>query len=131
MKTCNSCGTLFEPYSKKGAKCRPCKQQYDREYHLSRSSESKATKIALNKKRQEKLKAAIHTIKKQNGCTFCAEDEPICLDFHHLDPTEKDINVSDALKRGWTVERMQKEIDKCITVCSNCHRKVHAGLIRV
>lgn len=131
MKTCNSCGESFEPYSKKGSKCRPCKREYDREYHRKRSPEARQQKLVSNKNRQDNLKTELNDYKRKAGCKFCSEDEPICLDFHHLDPKEKDINLSDALRKGWTFERMKKEIDKCIIVCSNCHRKVHAGIIRV
>ena len=46
------------------------------------------------------------------------------LEFHHLNPEEKDFSISSA---GTTrsFERIKKEIDKCILVCANCHREIH------
>ena len=46
------------------------------------------------------------------------------LDFHHLNPLEKDFSISST---GTTksFERITKELDKCILVCANCHREIH------
>lgn len=47
------------------------------------------------------------------------------LDFHHLDPGEKDFQIS----RGLTnLAQMVPELQKCALLCSRCHREVHAGL---
>lgn len=49
------------------------------------------------------------------------------LEFHHLDPNEKDFGVSaKGLTRPW--EKIKIEIDKCILVCSNCHKEIHNEL---
>jgi transcriptional regulator of aromatic amino acid metabolism len=45
------------------------------------------------------------------------------LDFHHVDPSGKDLNVS-AIKNT-AFEKIIPELDKCILVCSNCHREIH------
>ena len=45
------------------------------------------------------------------------------LDFHHLDPKEKDFNIGNGHTRSW--DRLKKELDKCILVCANCHREIH------
>jgi hypothetical protein len=61
------------------------------------------------------------------GCMVCGEMDPVCLDFHHRDPATKE----HALSRLWTStaseERIRDEISKCVILCSNCHRKHHAG----
>lgn len=63
------------------------------------------------------------------GCFFCEEFEPICLDAHHVDPTLKKFEISAALKNVVSINNFKLELQKCICVCSNCHRKIHAGLI--
>ena len=50
------------------------------------------------------------------------------LEFHHLDPTKKDFSISH-LKRFTFNQIVTSELDKCILVCSNCHREIHAGLV--
>lgn len=63
---------------------------------------------------------------KNKGCSFCPETEHACLDFHHKDPSQKDFEIAGAVRTWGYIEN---EIKKCILVCSNCHRKIHAGLI--
>ena len=44
------------------------------------------------------------------------------MDLDHRDPSMKEIQPALIVNRGWSVERAQKELDKCDAVCSNCHR---------
>lgn len=57
------------------------------------------------------------------GYSACYE----ALDFHHLDPTQKDTKVSSM--RYWTMEKAKVELDKCIILCANCHREEHYGVV--
>ncbi len=67
---------------------------------------------------------------KGGKCAFC--DYNRCqnaLDFHHLDAKAKEFGISrDGITRSW--EKTKKELDKCILVCSNCHREIHAGILQ-
>lgn len=59
------------------------------------------------------------------ACKVCGYDRCIAaFDFHHLSAQEKDFNVSS--KSSWATIR--PELDKCVLLCSTCHREVHAGL---
>jgi len=64
------------------------------------------------------------------GCAFCNERAGVCLDFHHIDPKTKEITIGSD-KRGVSWERVNEEILKCVVLCANCHRKVHAGMLAV
>lgn len=58
-------------------------------------------------------------------CTLCPYDKcPAAFDFHHLDAAEKDFEIS--AKTVWD-EALEAELRKCVLLCSNCHREVHAG----
>lgn len=51
-------------------------------------------------------------------------------DFHHLVPGEKDFHLGD--KNATTKwETIEKELEKCILVCANCHRTIHSGDIEL
>jgi hypothetical protein len=69
----------------------------------------------------------IALIKRTNGCKICGEDEPVCLDFHHLNPAEKDFSLGRAW--GFSEVKLKAEMEKCIIVCKNCHAKIHAGIL--
>ncbi len=60
-------------------------------------------------------------------CTKCGYDKcKSALDLHHLDPLEKDVHVSSMWT--YTETRILAEIKKCVVLCANCHREVHAGI---
>lgn len=63
---------------------------------------------------------------RSKGCAFCPEKEAICLDAHHLGG-DKDFML--ARRRDYGIEKIKQELQKCICVCANCHRKIHAGII--
>ena len=51
------------------------------------------------------------------------------LEFHHLDPKEKDVNIGTMLSRQKSFDQMKIELDKCILLCSNCHKEEHERLL--
>lgn len=62
------------------------------------------------------------------SCQLCGYNKSIqALDFHHVNPQEKKFNFNDNANRSWFHTR--NEIAKCVLLCANCHREVHAGLI--
>jgi hypothetical protein len=66
---------------------------------------------------------------KGGECECCGYKRCVsALEFHHKDPKEKDFNISG---KSYSIERLKKEIDKCILVCSNCHSEIHEGLIKI
>lgn len=44
------------------------------------------------------------------------------LEFHHINPIEKDFTIAG---KSYSYERLKKEADKCIMICSNCHIEIH------
>lgn len=81
--------------------------------------------VAEVARRKKELRAWFREFKKGLKCSVCGEDHPACIDFHHKDPSKKEIIVSQCYNRGWSIERTKKEIDKCQVVCRNCHAKIH------
>jgi hypothetical protein len=50
-------------------------------------------------------------------------------DFHHK-TGDKEINISQMLNQGLSFSVIQKELDKCVVVCANCHREIHQFNLR-
>jgi len=65
---------------------------------------------------------------KGGKCAICGYDRCLeALEFHHLDSEGKDFGISDkGYTRSW--KKVKEELDKCVMLCANCHREVHAGL---
>ena len=81
-----------------------------------------------NKIRRELYVKKASEEKKNLGCQKCGYNKyGAVLEWHHLDPTEKDFNLSDWLKKDsakcW--EQYKEETKKCILLCANCHREWH------
>lgn len=76
------------------------------------------------KNKQEKLASYIGGIK-CNKCGF-THSTFAPFDFHHIDPSTKDVSISDAINRSWN--NLVKEVDKCILLCATCHRLEHERL---
>ena len=130
IRNCTKCKEDYEDYGQRSSWCRPCKRAYDRDYHNLRSPEAKARRSKLQEKRKLGISSKYNSWKSGIGCKYCPENEAACLDLHHLNPKEKEISLGDAMGRGWTLKKLMKEAAKCIVVCSNCHRKIHAGLLK-
>jgi len=59
------------------------------------------------------------------GCSAVVPDS--LFEFHHWDASEKKFGISrDGLSRPW--EAIAEELLKCVMLCANCHREVHAGV---
>lgn len=87
----------------------------------------KCTVEAVQKRRDKIKELAVQY--KGGKCELCGYNKCVAaLDFHHLDPAEKDFGIgAKGYTRSWS--RVKQELDKCIMVCSNCHREIHAGLV--
>lgn len=99
------------------------KRKYDREFHARRSPEKKSRKIELQRKRSREIRERLTEYKRGLSCQ-CGENHIACLEFHHTGD-DKEVNISEATSQGWTFDRIMKEIEKCIVLCANCHRKLH------
>lgn len=61
-----------------------------------------------------------------NGCNICGYNKCIdALEFHHINPQTKKFSISNKGSHG--IDELRKEAEKCIVLCANCHREVHAG----
>jgi hypothetical protein len=76
----------------------------------------------LERQRKFKLQCAEY---KGGKCVQCGYDKCVAaFDFHHVDPNEKDFSIGN-LKLYRFDDRIKQELDKCILLCSNCHRETH------
>lgn len=68
---------------------------------------------------------AMSAHKKAIGCGVCRYDrEPACLEFHHLDASEKEKRI-DARTWWGNTAKTKAELSKCVLVCNRCHRELH------
>jgi hypothetical protein len=77
----------------------------------------------INWRKRTKERALVY---KGGKCLVCAYQRcNAALQFHHIDPAEKDFSIGGST-RAWAT--IKAELDKCALLCSNCHTEVHEGL---
>lgn len=97
------------------------RREYRREwYHKNKKSER-----AHILRRKNEIRKWFSDYKKNLKCSMCKENHPATLDFHHKNGKEKEMSITKLVYEGYSIEKILKEIEKCIVVCSNCHRKIH------
>lgn len=106
-------------------KCIACHRAYDRGY------ETQGTVRQRRKERRAWYRAyvrqPVEDYRQAHPCLLCGETETCCLDFHHSGEKTKSINRM--LSERFSLDQINAEIAKCVVLCSNCHRKLHAGLV--
>jgi|19_taG_2_1085344.scaffolds.fasta_scaffold00490_2 5-methylcytosine-specific restriction endonuclease McrA len=114
IKKCFHCGELkdtekdFYKGEANGRYCKKCRCRYEWEKTLIR-----------------KILAVLY---KGGKCQDCGYDGYYgALEFHHVNPEEKEMSWKAMRVCSW--DKMMKELDKCILLCSNCHSELHAKAI--
>lgn len=100
------------------------KQAYMRQYR--QDNKVKLTEVSKLKQRKTRATNKAKAVEYLGGkCTHCdLVSTHLCVyDFHHVDMNEKEADPGSLLHYSWT--RIQKELDKCILLCANCHRIEH------
>tara|TARA_Y100000310_G_scaffold334969_2_gene415897 strand:+ start:647 stop:1150 length:504 start_codon:yes stop_codon:yes gene_type:complete len=101
--------------------CINCRKEYHREHYLS----NKKKYIEQNGERRKKIREEFYEYKKTLSCSKCGDSRWYVLDFHHKDSKKKDFLISKMVGGGYSKNRIEEEVSKCIVLCSNCHRELH------
>jgi len=108
--TCNENKLITEFYSTKNriqTLCKKCFNTY-----------------CVERWKQKKIDSIIYKGSKCLDCSLSYPEQPyVIFDFHHLNPSVKDVDWSKL--RLKSNDSIKKELDKCVLLCSNCHRIRH------
>lgn len=111
MKQCSKCNCNLpesEFYKKSNSRLRSdCKSCFN-SYCIERWKARKIKAMNLN----------------GNRCLDCKQEYHYSIyEFHHLDPSQKDMNWSKM--RLVSDKKFKAELEKCVMLCANCHRLRH------
>ena len=76
--------------------------------------------------REKAARRAMEMLLKGGECNLCRYRKNLAaLEFHHTDAHEKEfqLDLRSLSNRSWP--RILGEVQKCILICSNCHRELH------
>ncbi len=117
-KICEICEKEFETNSSSRLYCYECSGESTRRNNETRKHQKTILRRSMKKQ----------AIKMLGGkCSICGYDRCIdALEFHHKDPKEKDFKIGSGNTMSW--KDYKKEAEKCILVCSTCHKEINSKL---
>lgn len=121
MKTCSKCDiekdiAMFnKKYGKPQAVCKTCHSIY-RKQHYQDNKQKYIDKAAKNK---STYREDYYNWLSTKSCVDCGNSDTRVLEQDHL--RDKSFNIS-RMVGVVTLETLMSELDKCETVCANCHR---------
>lgn len=105
--------------------CKQIKPKTDFYFSNGKLAQS-ACKMCVRKREKDKYKAhksELNSYKREHKCAKCGYDKFYAIDFHHLNPSVKDFTIASNPRKS--MKSLMTELDKCIPLCSNCHREFH------
>lgn len=104
------------------------------EFYLRRKNRDFATyckSCSLDETRERQIRYKTRCLEYKGGkCQQCGYKKCFsALEFHHKNPDEKDFSIAHT---RYTVfnDITKRELDKCILLCSNCHREEHEKILK-
>jgi len=132
QKKCNHCQRYKDEdefnwrYKSQGVRnkcCRDCQHKFNKAYYEGNAKEEHLQKVKVRTNAaREAAREFVYQYLLAHPCEQCGETDPRVLEFHHIG--DKDSDITRLVSGGWSIKRIQMEIDKCQVLCANCHRKV-------
>lgn len=118
-KFCIVCGNELKGQQQKYCSAK-CKQKDFYENHNGKSNVAFRQFIRYIKRKLEFIEL------KGGKCEKCGYNENLsALEFHHIDSTTKKFNLNGRILANGRYEDLLEELDKCMLLCSNCHKEIH------
>lgn len=135
MRVCRYCGLtahtsadldLFAqdkslPYGRKTI-CKTCSAVVQKQFRVINKDKTRVSR--RNKRKDAKLEMLSYKGNKCSTCNIEVTSNNACIfDFHHIDPKQKEYKPASLMLMSWN--KVIIELNKCILLCSNCHRMEH------
>lgn len=129
-KLCTSCDQVkkveeFRPNKTKkdGLQhyCSECDKKFQKEWYLKNKERLVEKAKISTKKYKEIARDYIVEYLKSHPCIKCGEPDIVVLEFDHIEA--KKYGISDMIIKGYSLNSIISEINKCQVLCCNCHRR--------
>lgn len=84
---------------------------------------NKATYNKWIRNKRNSLREYVKKYLQNHPCVDCGESDTIVLDFDHVYGKKTRSISAMVSSAGYSVKRIQEEINKCEVRCANCHRR--------
>ena len=103
--------------------CKDCRKSYNKQHYKDNKNLYLEKAKQNNKVYKKRNYDFLIEFKKDKPCMDCGQLFPhYVMDFDHLPSEVKKDNIAKIKNSSLSVSILQKEIEKCELICSNCHR---------
>lgn len=106
--------------------CKRCERDASKEYYEKNPAPYKRRAAIQRNKMRKHLLQVLDDIRRARGCAICGTTDVVVLDFHHF---RKGVPLTRMISKSYTA--FNREIRKCVVLCANDHRRVHAGIVKL
>jgi hypothetical protein len=107
---------------KRGPWCKTCRSDYARLIYQRHKVKTRKRIHARNRRIMRENRRRVAEQKHMAACLDCGEKHPHWkMQFDHLDPKLKLLEISLMVSHAFSWERIQQEMLLCELVCANCH----------
>ena len=131
-KVCPGCSHVYElsdfnfkerNTGRRQVYCRECSRRYGRDHYQRNTAYYTAKARKRNSVDRPALRLRVLEYLASHPCVDCGEADPAVLEFDHVDPECKRIEVGRMIARGHSWTSIMSEISKCVVRCANDHRR--------
>lgn len=114
---CKNCSNVRRQEYQKNhpEKMRECAKAHWKKYRVQ--------KLTRDRIRMDARQAFLDTLK--TPCAKCGEERVWVIQFHHVNPEEKEFTIADGSKSHKSRWDVVQEVKKCVCLCANCHKEFH------
>jgi hypothetical protein len=116
-----------KPFTLRGSCCKDCANLRSKEHYAKVKGDPELKEKYRQRINEQNRARKQQTIQYLGGC--CSDCKGTfhdsVYDFHHVDMSSKEGNPSKFIAGSW--DKAKTELDKCVLLCSNCHRLRHFG----
>lgn len=108
--------------NRRHSQCKECQRAQEKIYYQENIARKESVLNTTNAQRERNINIVNQF--KMCGCAKCGEKRLHLLDCHHINPNEKIKDINKMLNSA-SAKTLELELNKCIVLCSNCHRDFH------
>jgi len=101
------------------------RKQKAKEYSKKHYETNKTARIAQISIHKKSARQQFFEFKSRLSCVHCGENHPATLDFHHVIRHPSNRKIYELTRNGAYDAAIKEISEKCIVLCSNCHRIHH------
>ena len=101
------------------------RRRYHREWRANLPPEKLEADRERCRLKSRKLRDQRNKLLSQFNCICCGESDSDLIDWHHVVPDSKELNIRGC--GGVAETKWWNEVLKCVPLCALCHRKIHTN----